>query len=260
MQRQYFGKQPPCSLSMRQIYKPAGSHCVVLKQVTVMHAVPIVFRIMTGVALTLVLILPGVAGADVDMEAYLGDTIPLHGYSYLGDTVYLFLTGPDLPENGVTLTDTSLRADRGYFTIVDVDENQAFTYLWKTSRIESQIDEGTYTVYITNQPVDRSRLGSDKSYKTISVFLRDPGVSKMSITAEHAYTRSQGVSVTTPLPAAPVIITSQTPEAPQPAVTTVPTREAQTTTPTARAGTGPFTAVTALFCCLILVFILKPRL
>jgi len=172
----------------------------------------------------------------------------------------MFLTGPGLPENGVTLTDTSLRADQGDFTVVGVDENQEFTFFWKTSRIASQIDEGTYTVYITNKPVDRSHLGSEKSYQTISVFLKDSGVSKISITAEHAYTRSPGVYVTTPLPALPVTITSPTPAATQPKVTTVPEAAAQTAEPTtARAGNGPITAVTALFCCLILIVALKSR-
>ncbi|MFA6225524.1 MAG: hypothetical protein WC620_04930 [Methanoregula sp.] len=45
----------------------------------------------------------------------LGDTINLHGYSFVGDQVSLFFTGPNLPENGVSLTDPTQRADQGSF-------------------------------------------------------------------------------------------------------------------------------------------------
>jgi hypothetical protein len=39
--------------------------------------------------------------ASREITAYIGDTIPLSGYSYGSSTVYLFLTGPNLPVNGV---------------------------------------------------------------------------------------------------------------------------------------------------------------
>ena len=54
-----------------------------------------------------------VSAADASIEAELGDTLNLHGLSYTGNSVYLFMTGPGLPENGVTLTDVSQLADQG---------------------------------------------------------------------------------------------------------------------------------------------------
>src|SRR5512138_2348656 len=126
-----------------------------------MQKVPCRFRSL-GVAASVLLclfscfLIAAVSAADADIEATLGDTILLHGFSYIGDKVYLFITGPGLPANGVTLTNTALRADQGQFTIVGLDDNQEWTYLWKTSRIDSEIDPGTYTVFVTNEPVDLS--------------------------------------------------------------------------------------------------------
>ncbi len=197
-------------------------------------------------------IMPVAAGADVEMEGYLGETITFHGFSYVGDYVYLFMTGPGLPVNGVTLTDISQRADQGQFTVVPVDTNQEWTYIWKTSRIASQIDPGTYTVYVTNEPADLSHLGETSSYKTYSVFLKDSGLPKVSIEAEHVYTRNP-VDQISPSPAPSVNMTSPAPpvSTSSPA-TTIPVTT-QTAPPTTRSGTGLLNAVLALLCFAYLV-------
>jgi hypothetical protein len=204
---------------------------------------------------------PAVSGADVEIEAAMGDTVTLHGFSYTGDSLYMFLTGPGLPENGVTLTDTSLRADQGHFTVVGVDDNQEWVYYWKTSRIDAQIDPGTYTVYATNEPSDLSNLGSSASYKTVSVFLKDSGVPKVSIGAQHVYTLKPEENDSNPLFAPPITITAATP-----VVTSPPPTPATTATlvemaaPTTRADAGSWGAVTALFCGICLFSFLKVRL
>ena len=129
----------------------------------IMHPLPAQSLMMAGIRLLLCVLTSvpscAAAGADVSIEGVMGETIAFHGFSYVGDSVYLFLTGPGLPENGVTLTDISQRADQGHFTIVSVDDDQEWTYLWKTSRIDSEIDPGTYIVYVTNKPSDLSHLG-----------------------------------------------------------------------------------------------------
>ena len=95
----------------------------------IMNPFPIHSTLVAGIILCfLCLIVSPGSAADIDMEGYLGETITLHGFSYVGDSVYLFLTGPGLPENGVTLTNTDLRADQGQFTVVGVDDNQEWTY------------------------------------------------------------------------------------------------------------------------------------
>jgi hypothetical protein len=227
----------------------------------IMNQRPIHFPLVTGtIFCVLCLIVFPVSAADIDMEGVLGETITLHGFSYVGDSVYLFLTGPGLPENGVTLTNTDLRADQGQFTVVGVDDNQEWTYSWKTSRIANEIDYGTYIVYVTNEPVDKAHLGGTSSYKTLKIFLKDSGASKVSIDDGTSYTLKPEEHVSTPRPAPSMNITSTTPAATSPPLSTlVTTVPVQTTVPATRAGTGPWVALTALFCGLYLVFIQKGR-
>jgi len=229
----------------------------------IMPAFPLHSRSLVVSVLILVVLAPGLlatpaAAADIDMVGYLGETFTLHGYSYVSDSVYLFMTGPGLPANGVTLTDTSLQADQGHFTVVDVDENQEWTYTWKTSRIEPQIDPGTYIVYVTNKPADLLHLGGESSYKTYSFYLKDSGVSKISISAQHVYTLNPEDHGSTLLAVPSVNLTSATPALITPSP--MPTATPQQPAPTTRAGTGPWAAVIALLCCVVLVCVLKPRL
>ena len=224
-----------------------------------MNQFPTRYPVTAGIVLCVLCLIasPGTA-ADIDMEGYLGETITLHGFSYIGDSVYLFLTGPGLPENGVTLTNTDLRADQGQFTVVGVDDNQEWFYTWKTSRIANEIDYGTYIVYVTNEPVDKAHLGGTSSYKTLRIFLKDSGVSKVSIDDGTSYTLNPEEHVSTARPAPSVNITSPTPAAPtSPPTTTVPPSSSQTTTPPTRAGTGPWAVVTALLGGLCLFSTLK---
>jgi hypothetical protein len=115
------------------------------------------------------------ASASVGIEAYRGDTITLQGYSYGNPTVYLFLTGPNLPANGVALDDITARAEEGYFTEVSVDDNDHWVYRWSTGTTGGRLDEGTYTVWVVNGPNDRSRLNAAE-YNTISVKIGTPTI------------------------------------------------------------------------------------
>ncbi len=226
-----------------------------------MHLFPTRFCLTAGVVIFLLccIISPAVA-ADIEMEGTLGETITLHGVSYVGDSVYLFLTGPGLPANGVTLTDTSQRADQGEFTMVRVNDNQEWTYVWKTSRIANEIDPGTYIVYVTNEPVDKAHLGGTSSYKTLSIFLKDTGTSKISVDSGKTYTMNPEEHVSTPRPAPSINITSPTTTATSaPILITTPPAPVQTTIPTTRASTGLLIVVIALLGGVCLFSHLIPR-
>lgn len=178
--------------------------------------------VIAAVLFAAALLLPGALAADEYYTGYLGDVIDLHGYSYGGGSqVYLFLTGPGLPTNGVTLTDVGQRADQGYFTIVDLDSNQQWSMKWDTSRIWNDIDPGTYLVYVTMEPVDYSHLGGSDSYKTLSVYLKDDssrtGSSSTSYTLNpELHSSTETPATTTPLPSAkvssPTVPTTPAPE------------------------------------------------
>jgi hypothetical protein len=117
-----------------------------------------------------------IATAAAVTETYIGDTIPLSGYAYGSSTVYLFLTGPNLPANGVPLDNVNARADQGSFTRVDVGADQRWTYTWDTHVLGGQLDPGTYTIWVADAPVDRSQLAGYE-YSTITVNLKRPTLS-----------------------------------------------------------------------------------
>ena len=181
-------------------------------------------------------------GYSEDYTGYLGETIDLHGVSYNSDQVYLFMTGPGLPENGVTLTNPLKRADQGQFTTVDVGSDQQWSFKWDTSRIENEIDPGTYTVYVVNAPADKSELDG-YSYQTLSVYLKDGSLSKDQISVGTNYTLRPGrltddiVATTT--------VTSAPPTSPP--TTTIPdtavTTAVQISLPTKKSASPPFAAI-----------------
>jgi hypothetical protein len=119
-----------------------------------------------------ILFLAGTAAAYSGIQTVMGDEVTLSGAATSGPYVYLFLTGPNLPENGVALHDITKRADRGYFTKVSVDGDR-WSYTWHTGSINGKLDEGTYTLWVVSGPNDRSRL-AQADYRTISVTLGKP--------------------------------------------------------------------------------------
>jgi hypothetical protein len=124
----------------------------------------------------LFLMLAGAAAASGQVQSYLGNTVKLSGYCYDSQTVYLFLTGPNLPANGVALDNINNRADQGGFTEVSVDGNNHWEYDWGTNSLGGSLDAGTYTVWVVDSPSDRSHLGQAE-YSTISVSLGNPSIS-----------------------------------------------------------------------------------
>jgi hypothetical protein len=108
-------------------------------------------------------------------QTYLGDIVKLSGYSYAGDTVYLFLTGPNLPVNGVALDNINRLADRGGATPVDVDADGHWSYDWNTGAGGGTLDAGAYTVWVADRKTDRSHL-STADYNTIAVGLTVPSL------------------------------------------------------------------------------------
>jgi hypothetical protein len=131
---------------------------------------------ITGIiAFVMGVVVCGAAAAPTEAW-YLGDTITLTGYSPGSPVVYLFLTGPNLPSNGVALDDLTSRADQGGLTRVQVDDDDHWVYHWDTHAVGGRLDPGTYTIWITSEPVDLSHIGS-ADYRTISVTLQRPGIS-----------------------------------------------------------------------------------
>jgi len=126
--------------------------------------------------LVAVLFLTGSAAAYSGIQAVMGEEVTISGYASSGPFVYLFLTGPNLPENGITLHDVTKRADQGFFTKVSVDGDDRWSYTWHTGSINGKLDEGTYTIWVVSGPNDRSRL-AQADYRTIAVTIGKPTIS-----------------------------------------------------------------------------------
>lgn len=151
--------------------------------------------VVLAICMATCLLVGGACAADAYYTGYLGDVIDLHGSSSQGTQVYFFMTGPGLPTDGVTLTDISQRADQGQFTVVDLDSSGQWSMQWDTSRLAQLINPGTYTVYVTQKPVDYSHLGSSDTYKTLSVYLQDAGTRTGSISSYTLHLDDSGTTV-----------------------------------------------------------------
>ncbi len=127
------------------------------------------------VVLIAVLALFSGASAAGQMQVSMGNVVKLSGYSYSGDTVYLFLTDPNLPTNGVALDNINRLAENGGATRVNVDADGHWVYEWNTGSAGGRLDAGTYTVWVADGPADRSHL-STVEYSTISVSLSVPSL------------------------------------------------------------------------------------
>jgi hypothetical protein len=132
------------------------------------------YSVVTVLLLGMLFLAGGAAASGIQVA--LGDEVELSGYATSGPYVYLFLTGPNLPENGVALNDISKRADQGGFTKVSVDGDDYWSYTWDTGSINGRLDEGTYTIWVATGPNDRSHL-AEADYSTIGVTLGKPTVS-----------------------------------------------------------------------------------
>lgn len=106
-------------------------------------------------------------------EAHIGDTINLSG-SVTGMktiAVYLFVTGPELDPQGVTLDNLNIPAGRGLFTTAPVHlENGTWSYTWDTAVILGDLKPGPYTVYVVSSPVDRFRYDKNEYASTEILF------------------------------------------------------------------------------------------
>lgn len=113
---------------------------------------------------------------------YIGEEITLEGTCTESDYVYLFLTGPNLPSNGVALTGNMNAVTNDVatsFTEEVVEADDTWSYKWNTADLLRSLDSGGYTIYAVSAPKDKDHL-SDAQYDTISIQLRSGFISATS--------------------------------------------------------------------------------
>ncbi|ADN35170.1 conserved hypothetical protein [Methanolacinia petrolearia DSM 11571] len=114
--------------------------------------------------------------ASGDGSYYLGEQITFSGTDTDSDYVYLFITGPNLAENGANLETPSIALENGNastFVTKAVNVDNTWEYKLETSTIG--LDAGTYTVYAVNEPADKAHLSGTK-YDTVSIVVKKPFV------------------------------------------------------------------------------------
>ena len=112
-----------------------------------------------------------------DRSYYMGQEVKLTGTNTDSDTTYLFLTGPNLNSNGISLDGS------GQFTSVSVKTDTTWSYTWDTG--SSGLDTGVYTIYAVSTRSDKGQL-SGTQYATISIQLMQPSLSVDSTTISAA--------------------------------------------------------------------------
>ena len=128
--------------------------------------------------------------ASGDGHYYIGSEITLSGTNTDSDNIYLFITGPNLDENGVSLKTVGNGNIPAYKNAqpVSVKTDGTWEYKWDTSN--SGLDTGSYTIYATSvltngkssSPVEHdgktvvAKL-SDSEYADVFVSLKEPFLS-----------------------------------------------------------------------------------
>jgi len=107
---------------------------------------------------------------------YIGEEITLSGTNTESNRVYLFMTGPNLAANGVTLT-TLERVETlnpASFNIAGVNADDTWSFRWNTAKLAESgrsLDAGGYTIYAVSTNASKVDL-SDARYATASINLR----------------------------------------------------------------------------------------
>jgi PGF-CTERM protein len=121
-----------------------------------------------------------------DQSYYLGEEIKLSGTNTESSTTYLFIIGPNLPDNGGVLTNpkvavtpdtTPIDGDGTWNSVkAAVLADNTWSYKWGTSNLD--LDAGTYTIYAVSKPYDKNpTLLAKAAYGTVSLIIKKPFVS-----------------------------------------------------------------------------------
>jgi len=108
---------------------------------------------------------------------YIGEEITLSGTSTEGNTVYLFMTGPNLAADGVTLTTlnkVTTTDPTSFVDTADVNADDTWSKKWNTAGLITggkSIDAGGYTIYAASTNVSKADL-SDAKYAMATINLR----------------------------------------------------------------------------------------
>jgi hypothetical protein len=129
--------------------------------------------------------------------AVFGNDIPLSGTAPGNDFIYLFLTGPNLPADGISLVGGTpvVTGNAASFTRVEVSTDGSWSYTWNSGSVGRVLDQGTYVIYAIQEPRSLPDL-DDAVYAELPVVFGPPVVTVTATVATPATTGSLRVDST----------------------------------------------------------------
>jgi len=113
--------------------------------------------------------------AQGDQSYYMGERVVFSGMNTDSDSTYLFITGPNLPDNGGNLASPdqdTVSGNPGSLTVVKTNPDKTWEYTWYTSDL--RLDAGSYTVYAVTKPETIDQFNDLTTYGTVSIIYKRP--------------------------------------------------------------------------------------
>jgi hypothetical protein len=113
--------------------------------------------------------------AQGDQSYYHGEKVVFSGMNTGSDSTYLFITGPNLPDNGGNLAspkEDTVSGKPGSFTQVTTKPDSTWEYTWYTSNL--RLDAGSYTVYAVTKPETPDQFNNLTTYGTVGIIHKKP--------------------------------------------------------------------------------------
>jgi hypothetical protein len=106
---------------------------------------------------------------------YMGEKVVFSGTNTASNSTYLFITGPNLPDGGGSLSATQqlpVSGDPGSFAVAKTKPDTTWEYIWYTSDLK--MDAGSYTVYAVSTPETKDQFNDLTTYGTVSIIYKKP--------------------------------------------------------------------------------------
>jgi hypothetical protein len=110
-----------------------------------------------------------------DQSYYMGEKVIFSGVNTGSNSTFLFITGPNLPDSGGSLSMSKQRpvnGDPGTFTVAKTKPDKTWEYAWYTSDL--RLDAGSYTVYAVSTPETKDNFNALTIYGTVSIIYKKP--------------------------------------------------------------------------------------
>ena len=133
--------------------------------------------------------------AQGDQSYYMGEKVVFSGMNTDSDSTYLFITGPNLPDNGGKLSSPQQKpvsGDPGSFTVATTKPDNTWEYTWYTSAL--RLDAGTYTIYAVTSPQPKDQFNDSTTYGTVGIVYKKPFI--MAEISSHNVVKGQPFTVT----------------------------------------------------------------